>query len=254
MIATDAPAQSPDSPRPARANPSTAGKRAFAARCAGCHGLDGRGGERAPNIATSSRTLGLSDAQLETAISQGKPSSGMPAFRLLGTAEIQRLVAYLRILQGNRSMSRLAGDPNRGKAIFFGKGDCGSCHSISGQGALLGSDLSAYSRTRNADAIRNSITAPSPGKMRRSLAAATTLNGTTLKGLIRNEDNFSIQLQSEDGVFHLLLKSELQKLEYRPPAPMPKDYGEKLTPQELNDLVGYLQSVAVTERSPGEEE
>jgi cytochrome c oxidase cbb3-type subunit 3 len=183
-------------------------------------------------------------------ISAGKPNSGMPAFRLAGTSEIQRLVGYLRVLQGRVGALALAGDPQRGRALFFGKAECGSCHMVDGQGGFLGSDLTSYAQSLSLDAIRKSITDPGPSSTRARLAVATSPAGQTFRGLVRNEDNFSVQIQSEDGAFHLLLKSELQKLEYQSQPLMPSNYGETLSRQELNDLVGYLQSVKSTAVSP----
>jgi len=235
----------------ARAPITLTAKRAFAARCASCHGLDGRGGERGPNIATSPRIQRLSDGALTRVISDGRPSAGMPAFRLAGKAEIQTLVAYLRILQGNSKMLSLVGNSQRGRAIFFGKADCGSCHMVAGEGGFLGSDLSSFAQSLSPTAIRRTITNPTPARGR--VALATTSDGQTFKGLVRNEDNFSVQLQSEDGSFHLLLKSELQKMEYQLQPLMPTNYAERLSRQELDDLVGYLQSVSSAKTSPGEE-
>jgi cytochrome c oxidase cbb3-type subunit 3 len=225
------------------AETATASKGVFAARCANCHGLDGRGGERGPNIATSPRTRRLSDTELARVISSGRPNSGMPAFRLLGNAEIQRLVAYLRLLQGTGKGVALAGNPQRGKAIFFGEGDCASCHMIAGEGGFLASDLSS-AQPLSPSAIRKSIVDHAAASARARVAVATTSDGQTWKGLVRNEDNFSVQIQSEDGAFHLFLKSELQKLEYQPQPLVPTNYGEKFSQQDLDDLVGYLQSVS----------
>ena len=75
------------------------------------------------------------------------------------------------------------------------------------------------------------------------MAVATARDGQRFAGLIRNEDNFSVQMQSPDGTFHLLLKTDVEKLEYEPSPLMPTNYGEILTRQELDDLVGYLQSI-----------
>jgi cytochrome c oxidase cbb3-type subunit III len=219
------------------------GKHAFAARCASCHGLDGRGGERGPNIATTSKTQSLSDTELTRVISNGRPNSGMPAFRLAGEGEIRSLVAYLRILQGKRKAVPLAGDPQKGKELFFGKAECGSCHMAEGQGGFLGSDLSGYAKSLGAPEIRKSITDPASA-IRVRVGAATTRDGTTVKGLVRNEDNFSVQIQSEDGSFHSFLKSDLTKLEYLSKPLMPTDYRERLSRQEVDDLVGYLQSLS----------
>src|ERR1700677_4023025 len=44
------------------------GKQVFESRCAGCHGLDGRGGERAPDIASSEKTQRRSDEDLSRII------------------------------------------------------------------------------------------------------------------------------------------------------------------------------------------
>jgi putative heme-binding domain-containing protein len=74
------------------------------------------------------------------------------------------------------------------------------------------------------------------------LATATTAGGASVEGIVRNEDNFSVQLQSRDGSFHFFQKSELQKLEYRNESLMPTDYGKRLSRDELNDLVSYLMS------------
>src|SRR5271167_490496 len=78
---------------------STSGKQTFASTCAGCHGLDGRGGERAPNIAERANVQRLSDAQISHIIENGVPG---PAFRLLEPSDVQAIVGYLRTLQGRK--------------------------------------------------------------------------------------------------------------------------------------------------------
>jgi hypothetical protein len=47
-------------------------------------------------------------------------------------------------------------------------------------------------------------------------------------------------LQSLDGIFHLLAKSDLEHLEYQPKSLMPSEYGSVLSASELDDLVSYL--------------
>ena len=79
-----------------------------------------------------------------------------------------------------------------------------------------------------------------------------------LSGIIRNEDNFSLQLQSFDGSFHLLNKSDVNKFEFLPDPIMPKDYGTTLSSSEIDDLVSYLVTAATasqsgTKRNPDDE-
>jgi len=72
-------------------------------------------------------------------------------------------------------------------------------------------------------------------------------NGSSQEGVVRNEDNFSLQLQSMDGTFHLVQKGEISAVK---PAEQPlthADYGKSLTPGQLDDLVSYLMHVAEKE-------
>jgi cytochrome c oxidase cbb3-type subunit III len=217
------------------------GQRTFNSNCAGCHGLDGRGGDKGPNIAGG----GLSDAQVSAIISKGKAGTSMPAFSSLNERQIRAIIGYLRILQGKLEARTLPGDPRRGKAIFFGKGECSSCHTISGEGGFLGPDLSAYGSERPAKVIRDEISKAErvPPSGYRS-ALITTRDGSRLEGVIRNEDNFSMQLLTINGGFHFLQKSDLQNVEHPTQSLMPTNYPQRLSPVELNDLVSYLMNAA----------
>lgn len=211
-------------------------RRDFATICAACHGLDGRGGEHAPNIATDPAIQGLSDRQLYGIIHTGIANQGMPSFASLGEARLHVLVAYVRTLSG-KSETVVPGDPARGKAIFFGKGHCDACHSIRGRGGFLGGDLTRLGQVRSPGEIREEIVAPDAAQ---GLGTAVTRAGQRFTGVLRNEDNFSVQLLSTDGVFHLLLKSQLVSWQPGKVALMPGDYGRRLSAVELRDLVRYL--------------
>jgi cytochrome c oxidase cbb3-type subunit 3 len=128
--------------------------------------------------------------------------------------------------------------------LFFGKAECSTCHMISGEGGFLGPDLSGYAATAEPTAIREQIvkTQRTPAPSYRP-AVLTTANGERLEGLIRNEDNFSLQLQTKDGNFHFFQKSELRDFERRDSSLMPTDYRDRLSSSELDDLVSFLVSV-----------
>ncbi len=53
---------------------STRGKQTFASTCAHCHGLDGRGGERAPNIAENPKVQRFSDRRSRTLLRTAFPA------------------------------------------------------------------------------------------------------------------------------------------------------------------------------------
>jgi cytochrome c oxidase cbb3-type subunit III len=239
------------------------GRDVFENRCAGCHGIDGRGGERAPDIATSAKTQRRSDSELAQIIDGGLPSAGMPAFSTLDASTTQALVRYIRFLQGKTGSAALPGNPQNGKALFFGRARCSECHLAGGAGGFIGPDLSSYSRARPAEVIRDAIIKPGqPSNASRGTATVATRAGQTLTGVLRNEDNFSLQLQSLDGAFHLLMKSDVVSVRRDPNSLMPTDYGSTLSIGELNDLVSFLISAAqqdkpsphVKESEPSNEE
>jgi cytochrome c oxidase cbb3-type subunit III len=221
---------------------STRGKQTFASTCAGCHGLDGRGGERAPNIAENLKVQRLSDVQLAHIVENGVPGTGMPAFHSLVQADVQAVIAYLRFLQGTKKALSLPGDPGRGETVFFGKAGCSSCHMASSNGGFIASDLSAYARSHAVEQILSAITTPGSDRQAR-LVMATTRTGEKYVGRIRNEDNFSVQLQALDGTFYFVDKSDLASLDSSQTL-MPADYASTLTSDELNDVVSYLMRVA----------
>jgi cytochrome c oxidase cbb3-type subunit III len=225
---------------------TTEGKQIFTTTCAACHGLDGGGGERGPDISHRREVQRLSNNALLKIVREGVPGTRMPAFGSLGATSTQSVVRYLRTLQGQTAATPLPGNPDNGKALFFAKAECSQCHMVSGQGGFMGSDLSSFGSTQSPAEIRSAITEPNRNlDPRKRTVTVTTADGKTLTGMARNEDNFSLQLQTLDGAFHLLNKSELLKIEYQPRSLMPAGYGSRLNTKELDDLVSYLVSIAV---------
>src|SRR6476660_3368075 len=77
-------------------DPVEAGRARFNVRCAGCHGQDGLGGERAPAIGKGSQTGLDDDKTLRNLIQHGIADRGMPAFSNLPATEFDQLVAFAR--------------------------------------------------------------------------------------------------------------------------------------------------------------
>jgi cytochrome c oxidase cbb3-type subunit 3 len=221
------------------------GRSTFNASCAGCHGLDGGGGDKAPNISGNSGVPHLSDAEVSSIISNGISGTGMPAFHNLNDRQLRATVDYIRSLGGKTEEHTIPGDATRGKEIFFGKGECSRCHTTSGQGGFMGPDLTNYAATSSAQSIRDAIVkSPRVAPMGYRSAKLITAKGDQLEGLVRNEDNFSVQLQTKDGIFHLLPKAGLRSFEHVNTSLMPANYGERLSDSELKDLVSYLMATA----------
>jgi cytochrome c oxidase cbb3-type subunit III len=239
------------------ADAAEAGRELFDSNCAGCHGLDARGGEHAPNIATNPELQRMSDQQLFHIVHDGAASGTMPAFgALLSNDKITAIGAYLRSLQGRTGgeHTALLGDPAAGKLLFFGKATCSQCHSIvdsgAGSGGFLASDLTDYAASREPAEILRAITQPNDNlNPRARTAVIVTHDGQKLTGFIRNQDNFSIQFQSLDGTFHMLERAALASVTYDALSLMPAEYGQRLTSAELNNLVSFLMRTAAVDQA-----
>jgi len=224
-----------------------AGRKTFASTCSGCHGLDGHGGERAPDILARAEVQRMSEAAISRVVREGAPSKMMPAFgTTLDAAQIRDVAIYLRsLLQSHTSSTELPGDPSAGKLLFYGKTACSDCHMVEGLGGFLGADLTDYAEAHSADEIRAAITDPATNTARpEKVVSVSTRGGEHFTGIARNEDNFSLQLQTPDGAFHLLTKSDLAQIEYLQQPLMPTDYSQKMNAVELNDLISFLMRTA----------
>jgi putative heme-binding domain-containing protein len=227
---------------------ASAGARTFSTSCAACHGADGRGGERGPNIAAAREVVSLTDADLTAFIRNGVPGSGMPSFSFLGDRTIVDLVAHLRVLQGRTAQVHVTGDRSVGSTLFFGAGGCAACHTIEGRGGFIATDLSDYGATMPPDRIRAAILDPDGTVgLKAEALDVTTSTGETVHGVVRAEDTFILVLQLEDGRLRRLSKSALRSIRRSGHSLMPTDYGNRLSPKQVDDLVAYI---VLTAREP----
>src|SRR5665213_1733948 len=168
-------------------DPIEAGRARFNVRCAGCHGADGLGGERAPAIGRGSRQ-GLDDERvLRNLIQHGIPDRGMPAFSV-PAAELDQLVAFAQSRLLPLSKTSISGSAERGAALFFGKGHCSECHMVWGRGSLNGPDLTEAALNRTLAQMETALLRPvihsGDGYQ---VATVQTAKGQVLRGFVRNE-------------------------------------------------------------------
>jgi cytochrome c oxidase cbb3-type subunit 3 len=248
VYSTDIAAQAKPASTHANHPSSGEGAQNFSAYCASCHGLDGRGGERAPAIATTRKLQKASDSDIAKIVREGITGTGMPSFRTLGELKIQGLVKHLRALQGMDSATTMPGSPQAGSELFFGKASCSQCHMANGTGGFLGSDLSTYARGRSVAEIRTAVTEPASDRGKAVLVTAN--DGAQFEGIVRNEDNFSLQLQTRDGAFHFFEKSGQLKIDRRAQPVMPTDYASQLSAKQLDDIVSFLIQLGQSTKQP----
>jgi PQQ-dependent dehydrogenase (methanol/ethanol family) len=194
---------------PPASTPGTDIKQTYSKLCSGCHGDDARGTQQGPGLAGNPWTRRRSVQNLRNIIRNGIPAAGMPAFDL-PPATVDALAALVVSLNASAAESSVTGDRIAGKEFFFGKGQCGSCHMVNGEGSAIGPDLSNIAREMTVDQIRESLLQPdtriAPGY---SLVSVRVKSGQTLRGFARSRTNFNLALQDLKGTFHPLSLDEV---------------------------------------------
>jgi putative heme-binding domain-containing protein len=217
------------------------GGRLFRANCTICHGAQGDG---VPGIDLMHGKFrhAKDDDDIAAIIRSGIPGTAMPPNNFTDFTALT-IVAYLRSMAAATATTTSGGDPGRGKTIYDGKGNCASCHRIRGVGARLGPDLSEIGNLRLAGELERSVTDPDGEILPQNRHfRAVTKDGATITGTILNEDKYSVQLLDSNNRLVSLKRANLRESAFVEKSPMPS-YKDKLTHQELSDLVSYLASL-----------
>lgn len=219
------------------------GEKQFQQLCTSCHGRSGEGGQgegNGPNLMNSWEVRRASDRQLFSFIHDGVSGTAMPAFALPDQS-IRSLAAYVRSLNAPANSVPVPGNIQRGEAIFSGKGGCSACHMIRGHGGYLGPDLTEIGAKRRLGELREAILrASSLGSDGYLAATLSDSHGKQIRAIVKQKSNWSISVLDENGQLHLLRGAEMARVSIRPSQWMPQDYSERLTKDEVQDLLAYL--------------
>jgi alcohol dehydrogenase (cytochrome c) len=210
------------------------GAKLFESHCAGCHGVDGAGGEHGPTIVENGRRR--AEANLRETIKNGIKEGGMPAFSFTD-AEMNALVAHVTKLRAPAAdHPATAGDAQAGQRVFFGQGNCTRCHMIKGRGGVLGPDLTNVAREKRLAQIEQALARPetltTPGYRP---VTVRLKDGKVFSGIARNESNYDLQLQGADGALHILSKSQIASETREPKSLMPV-----VEASRVPDLLAFL--------------
>jgi putative heme-binding domain-containing protein len=215
-----------------------AGAKLFATACAGCHGQHGEGG-RGPKLNDGELVRGATDERLFSSITHGVKGTSMPPFSFT-EVEVRRLIAFIRSLSAPASESFIHGDAGNGGSIYYGKGQCATCHSIRGKGGLRGPDLSDIGAVRSVAQLRTALIAPvfQPDGDYRA-AKVDLRSGEKLEGVLRGATNYSFELQTDQGDLRLLDAAEIREIRLGK-VPLMPSYQGQLTNSELDNILAFL--------------
>jgi cytochrome c oxidase cbb3-type subunit III len=210
----------------------------FRNRCAGCHGPDAHG-YLGPDL-TNFWAAGGTDGRMFDIVRRGVPGTEMIAAdpqRVLDK-DIWQVLAYVRTLT-TIPAAPPTGDATSGERIF--RTNCGACHMVNGRGGQLGPDLSrigsARPRAGLVGKLRGTNAFIRPGYEPVTLV---TRQGERIRGVKKNEDEFSIQIMDTRERLQGYLKASLAEVTLDKESLMPVYGPDRLNDRDLDDLVRYL--------------
>jgi putative membrane-bound dehydrogenase-like protein len=143
----------------------------------------------------------------------------------------------------------LAGKPGPPPDVMLGRTlfakTCQQCHTLFGTGGKVGPDITGSNRA-NLDYILSNLVDPSAliGKDYQAVVIQTS-DGRTLTGIVRNENDDSLQLALANETV-TVLKSDIEERELSPKSMMPDDQLKPMGDHEVRSLLAYLASPAQT--------
>ena len=161
----------------------------------------------------------------------------MPGFSFSGL-QIWQLVTHVRTLSIASGLKQTKGNPESGAALF--RTNCVGCHSVEGQGGLIGPDLTVVGLRLPGVALQSALLDPNANVSSEFWSVAVrTISGRKLIGVRLNEDTHSVQIRDERGKLMSILRRDIADSELIRKSPMPSFAG-KLSATQIEDLVAYL--------------
>jgi putative heme-binding domain-containing protein len=222
-----------------------AGRQQYAANCTRCHGPDGDSVATA-DIGHGKFRRASTDDDLVREIRNGIPDTTMAAMNNITEPNAKTIVSYLHSMASTAAAVAALppGNMARGKGVFESKGECTKCHRVGDSGSRVGPDLTLIGIQRRTVELHKSLIDPDAEIIPANrFFKIVTKEGATVTGRILNQDSFTIQiLDAKDEKLKSFVKSNLKEYAFVDKSPMPS-YKDRLSNQELSDLISYLASL-----------
>jgi quinoprotein glucose dehydrogenase len=139
------------------------------------------------------------------------------------------------------ALSLVGGDPTEGEKIFRNQGACLQCHKVGDEGGIQGPELTLVGERLQPSKLLESLVNPSaeitPGY---GLSNVTLLKGTSLVGRIAEKKDGIVTVIAPDGKKTAVREDQVKDIS--PPVSAMPPMGLTLSPNDLRNLIGFLQS------------
>jgi putative heme-binding domain-containing protein len=136
------------------------------------------------------------------------------------------------------------GDVRRGQALFSSaKAACYTCHQIGYVGGNVGPDLTRVGAIRTRRDLLESIVFPSASFVQSfEPTMVITTNGDRQYGIVRRNDETEVMLVTGPNQEVHVPRKDVQEVRPGTISIMPSGFADQLSPQELADLLAFLQA------------
>ncbi len=162
---------------------------------------------------------------------------------------IYRLIEapWVQLDDPGRNTSVVFGNIHEGEKIFK-KRICNTCHSVNGNEDLLGPDLAGIGALLSRDQILESINDPNKNiKTGFDQNIVTKKDGSIIIGRMVTSSNDEVTMMIAGNQLVKIKRAEIESNEMVTRSLMPPGLLSGLTEAEVNDLLGYLQSLKIEE-------
>lgn len=238
------------------------GKTVFVAECASCHGMRARGGnealpanQRGTDLIRS--LLVLKDryaSELGPYLAKGHPMRSGRTSTALSKEQVadiahflhQRVYYTLRTGPELEIQNILTGNPKAGEAYFNGAGKCGTCHSVTGDLAHIGTRYDAptiqmkFLFPRTVAFGRGAARPP----VKQPVTVSVTLpSGETVQGVLDKIDDFNVSLRDSEGEYRAFKITPRTKVVEHDPAEAHVTMLDHYTDDDIHNVVAYLETL-----------
>jgi putative membrane-bound dehydrogenase-like protein len=167
-------------------------------------------------------------------------------FGTLGPAVAKRAQELLKtpqdriaIINKFQPALKLAGESSRGLKLF--EKTCAACHRLDNVGKEFGPNLAAITNKKS-EALLVAILDPNSAvEAKYASYTATTAKGRVYSGMLVSETGTQVTIRPSEGETVTLLRSDIEELKGTGKSFMPEGLEEKLSQQDIADIIHFVQ-------------
>lgn len=138
-----------------------------------------------------------------------------------------------------------AADPANGRSVF--NRTCAACHLLYGEGGRIGPNLTGSNRANLDYLLLNSVDPSYDVPAAYKMVTIVTVNGRVMNGVVAEEDATRVVLKTVENPRLVIAKADIDERVVSKKSMMPDGQLDALKPQELIDLIKYLQTTEQVE-------